>query len=392
MNRRRSLQRALKTTGSNVEVSMQDYKSTVQRIAALADIEINGTRPWDITVNHSGFYERVIAEGVLGLGESYMDGWWTCEALDQFFYKVISADIRKRLRWSYAEVASLWMTRLLNRQTRAGSKKVVQSHYDPSSKIILSFLDPYNQYTCGYFKDTDDLNTAQEQKLDLICRKLELSAKDRILDIGCGWGGFAKFATERYDGHVTGISISDEQLTYARDFCKGLPVRFVHSDYRSFRGTFSKVVVVGMIEHVGYRNYRALLEMIYDCLDDAGLFLLHTIGSLTSATKTDAWTGKYIFPNSMAPSMQQLSRAAEGLFVLEDMHNFGQYYDPTLMAWHENFERSWPQFEASYDEHEYRMWTYYLLHFAGTFRARANQLWQFVFSKKGVPGGYYAIR
>lgn len=371
---------------------MMDYKNAVQRITSLAEIEINGSRPWDVQVHHPGFYKRVIADGELGLGESYMDGWWTCEALDQLFYKIVSKGLRKHIKMSFAETASLLMTRLFNMQTRTRSKKVVDRHYNPSSELILSFLDPYNQYTCGYFKDTDDLNKAQEQKLDLICKKLALTAKDRVLDIGCGWGGLAKFAAEHYNCHVTGISISDEQLAYAIDYCKGLSVQLVHSDYRAFRGSFSKVVVVGMIEHVGYKNYRTLMEVVHACLEDDGLFLLHTIGNPISRTRIDPWTEKYIFPNGHTPSLPQLTQAAEGLFILEDLHNFGLYYDPTLMAWHENFKRTWPQFEAQYNERTYRMWTYYLLRFAGAFRARLNHLWQFVFSKKGVPGEYNAIR
>lgn len=371
---------------------MADYKSTVQRIAALADIEINGNRPWDIQIHHPGFYKRLLSQGGLGFGESYMDGWWTCEAIDQLYYKILSTGIRKHIKLSLAEKVSLLTSRLFNMQTKTRSKKVIDEHYNPSSELILAFLDPYNQYTCGYFKDTDDLNIAQEQKLDLICQKIGLTPNDRVLDIGCGWGGFAKFAATRYHCHVTGISISEEQLTYAKDFCKGLPVEFKNADYRTWRGSFSKVVVIGMIEHVGYKNYRTLMEVVHTCLEEDGLFLLHTIGNPISRTRIDPWTDRYIFPNANSPSLPQLTQAAEGLFIVEDVHNFGQYYDPTLMAWHANFERIWPDFAAQYNERTYRMWRYYLLHFAGAFRARMNQLWQIVFSKKGVPGGYYAIR
>lgn len=371
---------------------MADYKSAVQRITSVAGVEINGNCPWDVQIHHPGFYKCVITEGELGLGESYMDGWWTCEALDQLFYRILISDVRKQIKVPFTEAASLLLTRLLNMQTRKRSKKVADTHYNPSSELILSFLDPYNQYSCGYFKDTDDLDAAQIQKLDLICSKLSLTSTDRVLDIGCGWGGFARFAAERYACHVTGISISDEQVTYARDSCKGLPVEFLHADYREVAGSFSKVVSVGMIEHVGYKNYRNLMEVVQNVLEDDGLFLLHTIGNTVSRTRTDPWTAKYIFANSHAPSLQQLTQATEGLFVLEDLHNFGQYYDPTLMAWADNFERNWPRFEAQYDRRVYRMWTYYLRHLAGSFRARKNQLWQLVFSRNGVPQGYEAVR
>ena len=277
-------------------------------------------------------------------------------------------------------------------QSKSRSKEVAEKHYNLSSDLYMSFLDPYNQYTCGYFKDTDDLNKAQEQKLDLICKKLRLSSKDRVLDIGCGWGGFAKFAAERYGCHVTGITISDEQIKYTEKFCKGLPVTIVKSDYRDFKGKFDKVLVCGMIEHVGYKNYGTIMKMVHRCLKDDGLFLLHTVGSNTSVRFIDPWMAKYIFPNSMLPSIRQIAGAIEGLFIVEDLHNFGAYYYKTLMGWFKNFNKNWDKIKAKYDERFYRMWTYYLLCCAGTFRSRKNQLWQIVFSKNGIKNGYKSIR
>ena len=127
-------------------------------------------------------------------------------------------------------------------------------------------------------------------------------------------------------------------------------------------------------------------------LSDDGLFLLHTIGSLRSTADTDPWLATYIFPGSKLPSLHQISRAIEGLFVPEDVQNIGADYDPTLMAWHLNFEASWPRFRADYPARFYRMWRYYLLLCAGVFRARHNQVWQIVLSKRGVPGGYEPVR
>jgi len=280
----------------------------------------------------------------------------------------------------------------LNLQTKKGSKKVAEQHYNLSTKLYMSFLDAYNQYTCGYFKNTDDLNTAQEQKLQLICSKLQLKKEDRVLDIGCGWGGFAKFASEHYGCHITGVTISKEQAAYAREFTKGLPVTIKEIDYRNIEDEYDKVLICGMIEHVGYKNYRALLKIVNKVLEKNGLFLLHTIGNNTSVIFTDVWIGKYIFPNGMLPSLKQITTAAEGLFILEDLHNFGQYYDPTLMSWFANFDKNWTVIAKDYGERFYRMWKYYLLSCAGMFRARDAQLWQFVFSKRGILGEYYPVR
>lgn len=366
-------------------------KDKAQQLLSLAGITINGSNSYDIQIYNDALYDRVFAGGSLALGESYMDGWWDCKDLAEFFNKILRAKLDSRVH----PLSLLWYVakaKLLNRQSRQRSFQVAQEHYDLDNDLYMSFLDPYNQYTCGYFKNTNDLNLAQEQKLDLICRKLDLKSGDRVLDIGCGWGGFAKFASERYGVHVTGISISDEQIKYASEYCRDCSVKIKKMDYRDVSGLFDKVVVVGMIEHVGYKNYRKIFEIVHDSLKEGGTFLLHTIGGNVSAAATDPWIDKYIFPNGMLPSIAQLGRAAEQLFVMEDWHNFSADYDKTLTAWMVNFEQAWHRLKERYDERFYRMWKYYLLGCAGSFRARNNQLWQVVFSKGGVNGVYQAVR
>jgi len=366
-------------------------KQTTEDIFSIADINIDGNRPWDIQVHDNRFYQRVLAQGSLGLGESYMDGWWDCEKLDEFFYRVLKADLSKKVKVK-AVLLGILKAKVINMQSKGRSKKVAKEHYDLSPKLYESFLDPYNQYTCGYFKNTSNLNKAQEQKLDLICKKLKLSPKDKVLDIGCGWGGFAKFASEKYGCHVTGITISDEQIKYAKDYCKGLPVEIIKSDYRDFNGKFDKILICGMIEHVGPKNYPIIMKKANNCLKNDGLFLLHTIGTNTSKGGIDRWINKYIFPNGVLPSVNQIAKAAEGLFVLEDWHNFGADYDKTLMAWHENFNNNWDKIKGNYNERFKRMWNYYLLCCAGLFRSERGRLWQIVFSKNGVKGGYESVR
>jgi cyclopropane-fatty-acyl-phospholipid synthase len=162
-------------------------------------------------------------------------------------------------------------------------------------------------------------------------------------------------------------------------------------DYRGLKEEFDRIISVGMFEHVGCKNYRTYMEVVHRCLKPNGLSLLHTIGRNTSASLTDPWIDRYIFPNSMLPSAKQITTAAEGLFVLEDWHSFGAYYDKTLMAWHENFTRNWDRIKGAYDRRFFRIWTYYLLCSAGCFRSRTNQLWQIVFSKNGVKEGYERI-
>jgi len=210
----------------------------------------------------------------------------------------------------------------------------------------------------------------------------------RVLDIGCGWGGFAKYAAEKYGVSVHGITISREQKEYAEKFCRPHDIRIQLMDYRDLSDRYDRVISIGMFEHVGSKNYSDFFSVIHRCLEESGLVLLHTIAGNTSTCDVDPWMGKYIFPNSHLPSAKQITSSFEGLFVLEDWHSFGHYYDTTLMAWYRNFRANWSKLKDSYGERFYRMWSYFLLSSAGSFRARRNQLWQIVLSKNGVPGGY----
>lgn len=370
--------------------------STAQnKIASLFDqvgIHINGNNPWDIQIHDDRFFRRLLSKGSIGAGESYMDGWWSAQDLAEFFTKIIGGHLPEKIKFN---IPTLWLivkSSILNMQTKVRSKKVAREHYNLGNDLYMSFLDPYNQYTCGYWKNTTELDQAQEQKLELICSKLQLTEKDKVLDIGCGWGGFAKYAAEHYGCQVTGVSISDEQIKYARAFCKDLPVEIIKSDYRDIEGRYDKVLICGMIEHVGYRNYRTIMQKVHDVVTDQGLFLLHTIGSRISQKNTDPWLAKYIFPNSMIPSSNQLSKAAENLFVMEDWHNFGYDYYKTLIAWHSRFKTNWETIKSNYDDRLYNMFEYYLLGSAGYFNARIGQLWQIVYSKRGVHCGYRSVR
>ncbi len=370
-----------------IRKKIRDY---IESLFVSADIHVNGDRPWDMQIHDNALFARILKGGSLALGESYSDGWWDCEALDQFFYRLFRARLNEKV--NPVTLVAVLQSLFLNMQNRARSLLVIKKHYDLDVNLYNSFLDPYNQYTCGYFKDTDDLAKAQEQKLDIICRKLMVSPEDSVLDIGCGWGGFARFAAERYGCRVTGITISDEQLGYAREFCRGLPVEIVKSDYRDFRGVFDKVLVCGMIEHVGYKNHRKLMEMACRSLKGRGLFLLQTIGSNISSRMGDPWINKYIFPNGLIPSARQIVAAAEGLFTIEDWHFLGSHYDRTLMAWYGNFIKNWDRIKSAYDERFFRTWKYYLLSCAASFRAKVNDLWQVVFSKKGQIRDYACAR
>ncbi|KKR21996.1 MAG: Cyclopropane-fatty-acyl-phospholipid synthase [Parcubacteria group bacterium GW2011_GWE2_39_37] len=369
-------------------------KDFASNLLKAADIKINGSRPWDVKIYQDKLYNRILRQGSIGLGESYVDGWWEAERLDEFFHRALRAKLDRAVKIKRDWKALLFIVGqvLINHQTKSGSQIVGEQHYDLGNDLFEAMLDKRMVYTCGYWKNADNLDQAQEDKLDLVCKKLQLKPGQSILDIGCGWGSFAKFAAERYGASVTGITISKEQVTLGNKLCAGLPVKIINQDYREIQGRFDHIVSLGMFEHVGYKNYRTYMKMVHKHLKDDGLFLLHTIGSLKTVKINEAWIDKYIFPNAMLPSIAQIGKSLEGLFVMEDWHNFGADYDKTLMAWLENFEKAWPQLEPIYGQRFYRMWKFFLAACAGGFRARKMQLWQIILSKNGVANGYTSFR
>src|ERR1043166_3617532 len=365
---------------------MSRAQDVMTNMLACADIRINGTRAWDIQVHDRRFFRRVLASGTLGFGESYMEGWWDCEALDEMCCRAIRAGIEKRFVFRLPNVWALLNALLANQQTRRRSRKVGRVHYDLSNDFFEAMLDPNMQYSCALFAEGDDLASAQRRKWDWICQRLRLRPGLRVLDIGCGWGGLARHAAHHYGCQVVGITISREQFDYAQRWCHGLDVEIRLRDYREVTDRFDRVVSVGMIEHVGYKNYRAYMQAAARSLGKDGLFLCQGICGNCSRLFADPWVERYIFPNSMLPSLAQLARAAESVFMIEDIKNIGPNYDPTLLAWEENFRYAWPHFADRYGERFRRMWRFYLLSSAGAFRARSLQVFSILFSKEDTAG------
>lgn len=351
-----------------------------------ADIKINGQRPWDIQVKHADFFKRVLQQGSLGLGESYMDNWWHCQRLDQLFYRLIRYQIHQQIPKNRGDLLRVMITRLFNQQTRKRALTVGKVHYDLGNDLFSRMLDPYMQYSCGYWRKATTLEQAQIDKLSLLCHKLRLKPGMTLLDIGCGWGGLAEYAARYHGVRVYGVTISAEQQKMATERCKDLDVTILLQDYRDLNQQYDRIVSVGMFEHVGPKNYDTYFKVVARNLKPDGLFLLHTIGSNHTNLNVDPWIEKYIFPNGCLPSIAHIASASEGHFVMEDWHNFGADYDKTLLAWYHRFKKRWPDIADNYDERFRRMFSYYLNACAGAFRARDIQLWQVVFSR-GLEGG-----
>jgi cyclopropane-fatty-acyl-phospholipid synthase len=365
--------------------SQSSSERLVRRLLEKAGIDVDGGAPHDIIVHDRRVYARVLRDGSLGLGEAYVEGWWDSQAVDETLTRILRARLADWAGTSWLETASVLSTKIVNLQSRRRAPQVAEQHYDIGNDLYRAMLDRRLVYTCAYWNGAQDLEEAQEAKLDLVCRKLGLDAGMRLLDLGCGFGGLARYAAEKYGARVTGLTLSKRQVDLGRELCAGLPVELRLQDYRDASGTYDRVVSVGILEHVGPRNYRTYMKVVDRCLAPGGISLFHTIVNPRSQTVGDPWITRYVFPNSSLASIAQLARAMEGLFLLDDLHAFGDDYDCTLMAWYRNLVRAWPQLKATYCERFYRIWTYYLLMSAAVFRTRQAQLVQAVISRADTP-------
>ncbi len=371
---------------------MTDAATLIRDLLSHADITINGNRPWDIIVQDERLYDRLLRDRALALGEAYMDGWWNCDDLSDCIRRILTANLERAISVRQLVVPVL-KARLFNLQKKHLAARDVSSHYDRGNDLFKAMLDRRMTYSCGYWKDAEDLDAAQEAKLDLICRKIGLREGDHVLDIGCGWGSFMKYAAEKYGVSCVGVTLSKQQRTLGEQLCEGLPIEFRLQDYRDLNERYDHIVSIGMFEHVGPANYDSFMQVVERCLRDEGLFLLHTIGTKSAAIEPDSWSERYVFPGSHLPAAHELVNAVGERMIIEDWHNFGVDYADTLDAWYENFHRNWQgNLDRNYDERFYRMWKYFLMSSSGSFRARRNHLWQIVFSKRGVPGGYQSVR
>ena len=358
------------------------YTEVVRDIFSKMNVALQGTGPCDIRVHDDGFYKRFIRDGSLGLGESYMDGWWDCERLDELFARIARSNLSRQLRKNPKVVLFFLRARFSNVARKSRAFEIGERHYDLGNELFQNMLDSKMIYSCGHWEGTTSLGEAQENKLRMICNTIGLKSGMRILDIGCGWGGFAKFAAEHYGARVVGITVSKKQLELGQEMCAGLPIELRLQDYRDVEGEFDRIVSMGMFEHVGYKNHKAYMKIVHRCLKEEGIFFLETIGRSETAVAPDPWIEKYIFPNSLSPSIKQIADSTEGLWIMEDWDNCGTDYDKTLMSWHENFRRNWTKIQHEYDDRFYRMWSYFLLMCAGLFRSRYVQPWQIVFTKQ----------
>lgn len=359
-------------------------KEALRALLSEADVLIDGPRPWDVRVLNSRTYERVLAGGTPAAGDAYVDGWWEADRLDQFFHRVFMSDLQQNLTKSWRNRFDLLVARFSNRRADAASRKIADdAAAGLGNDVYQVMLGKRMIHTCGYWDGARDLDEAEEAKLELLCRKLELRPGMTVLEYGCGWGAFAKYAAERHGVAVLGVAATEEQAALGRELCRGLAVELVAKDFADVGGRFDRVVSMGVLERLGPKHHRRFMEHAARCLKPDGIAFLHAVVRNETSKRWNPWLGRLVPPNGALPSLVQLAAAVEGLFVVEDLHNIGPQYDPTLMAWHNNLTRGWRPLADKYGERFYRRMKYDLLSSAGSFRSRRSQVLQLVLTKPG---------
>lgn len=349
----------------------------------------------DIVIHDNSAYKDFVIRGSLGFGESYMFKKWDSPHLDVVIANIIRSGIHES-RWFGTLIhAGLWIkSTLKNLQNRHYAPLLAETHYNAGNHLFKSFLDPNMIYTCAYFKNTDDLSQAQLNKIKVVGNKLNLKPGEKVLDIGCGWGGTARILAEMFDVEVTGISDASEMVNYANKHNAGDRVKFIKTDYRNAKGRYNKIYNVGFLEAVGPKNYRRFMQQVYDMLEDDGIFLTHTIMGQKSTNRGDPWLDKYIFPNGVLPSHQQIKRSVKKLFAIRDFESFGHYYEITLDHWRSNLNKNWEPIKAKFDNPDAfkRMMDFYFLSCKAAFHTNLIDLGQYVFTKSGQVPGYKPFR
>ena len=355
---------------------------TVQDFLQQADIRVDGSRPWDIKICHPDFFKCIMQQGLLGLGESYMDGWWECERVDILIYKFLTGRLDEYLPIHLHNILNLFSAKLLSLKPDHVSLTSGNKEHEIGYDIFAVMLDNYMQYSCGLWREGTSLDEAQTAKLQMICEKLQLSPGMRILDLGCGWGGTAEYMARHYGVYVEGITDSTEQQKVAQARCRDLDVTIMLGDFHDcIDDQFDRIISLGTLQNIELRNYQAFFKRIANSLNPDGRCLLQSIGKDQFVNHVGLWINKYIFPRGCLPSEEQIVRSTQPYLHIEDWINLGGDYDKTFMSWEKRINDAWPELKDNYSPRFKRMLDYYLCSCAGFLRAKKLNMWQMVFSR-----------
>jgi cyclopropane-fatty-acyl-phospholipid synthase len=350
----------------------------------------------ELSVHDSGFWTLVAGNGSIGAGEAYIHGYWSSPDLTDVVRLFVSnIEVLDAMERGLAQLGRPLISALhwLNRNTRAGSRKNIEAHYDLGNALFEQFLDPTMMYSAAQFLRADDsLEQAQLNKLERICQKLDLKACDHLLEIGSGWGSMALYAAEHYGCRVTTCTLSQQQFDYTqkRIEAQGLQERVtvLLMDYRDLRGQFDKLVSIEMIEAVGHSFLPTYFKCCAQLLKPDGLMLLQAITirdqRYQQARRNVDFIQRYIFPGGALPSVSKMLEVvtAETDMTLQHMEDFGLHYARTLRLWHDNFSAAKQRIEAlGYDAYFLRLWEFYLCYCEGGFLERSIGTAQLLLAK-----------
>jgi len=346
--------------------------------------------------DESAWYD-IVTKGNLGIGESYMFGKINIDPLPLFITLLNGTALGTRRKEGAPYLGYLFNAIALptdiiayvrNQQTRDLSKRTIDVHYNAGNDLYEVMLGPSMSYTCAYWKGVSTLDEAQTNKFDLIRRKLELQPGMKAADLGMGWGTAAAHIHANSQVEITGVSLSGEQVKWAQQNLAKPGLSFIHSDYRDhcedprYVGTYDRVYSIGMLEHIGYKNYQEFFQCVKALLKPDGLAVVHTIGEPDFLPASDPFLDTYIFPGAVIPALSTVTAAFENHFILEDFQNFGHDYARTLAAWSVNSKIFFAEHPTAYTPEFQRMWDYYLKMCEALFELRINQLWHFVLSPR----------
>lgn len=351
-----------------------------------------GTPKTTVTIKNLGVLREIAADTSLGFGEAYMRGDIVVEGdivdlLEGFYTTGASIHTPKAIK------AGKKLAKLVSKQVlRPSAIHNAQYHYDLGNDFYKLWLDPSLAYTCAYFaNEDDDLATAQRQKFDLVCRKARLQLGQKVIDLGCGWGGLMFHAAEHYGVEITGIVAAKEQAAHIEEEAKkrNLSDR-VHvqcSDWRDATGAYDRVLSVGMLEHVGFAQYQEFFGLVNTLLNKQGIALVHSVGVMKPSAIRNSWLEKYVFPGYFVPAPEEmLHYVADAGMHIVDVENIWQHYIKTLDHWSANYALHRDEIINMYDEQFDRMWWLYLRGTMGAFKWGSLSLWQVVMLKdKHVP-------
>ena len=369
---------------------MKLSEKIVKLILNNAQISVGASQTSDIVVHDASFYTDVLMKCSLGLGDAYIEGKWDSPKIDDIIYRILSSGIYQKIGIIY-DLAREIKSRLFNLQDMERSKQVVHEHYDLPVEFYTAVLDPYMQYSCAYFDDTNDLGRAQRKKMELICKKLALRENDRVLDVGGGWGGLAKYMADTYKVKPVVVNLSKEQVKYINNNY-GDSVEAWLCDYRDIpkklAEPFDAVCSVGAFEHFGHKNYATFMAIVHQSLKSGGKFLLHTIFTPHSRPVQNPWVEKHIFPNGELPPIRSITSSARSYFKSvpgeQGIQELSAHYEPTLISWSHNLDHSYEKGDLDISEKMFRKFKYYFLSYAGAFRAKHLKVGQFLYQKTPI--------